>query len=361
MARLEITHRRMRHSRVVGRGFASPAAAVAWHGAIQAQDYAGAKWSVGQRVGAAGEGDVDRALTEGTIVRTHVLRPTWHFVARDDIRWILELTAPAVLRKIRRRYEQLDLHPRVLARCSSVIAAALEENGRLPRALLGRLLQGRGIDTSMPRLSFILMHCELDGLICSGGLDGNQQTHALLDQRVPPSPPRDRESAVAELVERYLQSHGPATARDLRWWSSLSAADVDAALGALASKLTREVVDGMTLWSLRPETARGRARGVHLVQAFDELLVGYTESRLAGDPRADAARASWTDPTLPGGILLLDGSVAGHWSRTMTTASLRLEVRLYEPGTPTAEAVAAAGEALGRFFRRGVTVASAAV
>lgn len=74
----EIVRRRMHNSRLTGRSFDTPDQAVRWHGAIQAQDYGPAKWSVGQRAGNLVDEDLDSARAAGSIIRTHVLRPTWH-------------------------------------------------------------------------------------------------------------------------------------------------------------------------------------------------------------------------------------------------------------------------------------------
>src|SRR5437870_2965961 len=87
---------RMRNSRLTKPQFTRPDEVVRWNGAMQAQDYGPAKWSIGQRAAGLVDADLDEALASARIVRTHVLRPTWHFVARDDVRWLLALTGPRV-------------------------------------------------------------------------------------------------------------------------------------------------------------------------------------------------------------------------------------------------------------------------
>jgi len=71
---------------------------VGWLGAVQSQDYGPAKWAVGMRQRRASDAAVERAFAEGRILRTHVLRPTWHFVLPADIRWLLTATAPRLWR-----------------------------------------------------------------------------------------------------------------------------------------------------------------------------------------------------------------------------------------------------------------------
>src|ERR671919_2153045 len=172
MTPLEIARRRIRNSRLSGDPFAAPDEAVRWHLAMQAQDYGPAMWSIGQRSREVADADVDRALTDGAIVRTHVLRPTWHFVARDDIRWLLALSGPRVRQGSAGRLRQLGLDARTLGRAEKIIASALEGGNRLTRDELGAELDRRKLDRGGQRMPWLLMHCELIGLIGSGGREG---------------------------------------------------------------------------------------------------------------------------------------------------------------------------------------------
>jgi hypothetical protein len=351
---LGVARRRIRNSRLAGASFDAPDEAVRWHGAMQAQDYSLAKWSIGQRVPGLADGDVDRALEAGTLVRTHVLRPTWHFVAPDDVRWMLALTGPRVLQHVGPRQRQLELDHRTLTRCEVLIASALQGGNHLTRDAIGGVLAGAGIDASGQRLPHILLHCELQGVICSGGLAGKRHAYALLDERVSKDRPLNGEEALVELARRYLQSHGPATVQDLRWWSSLTIANIKKALHLLGSEVQSEMIDGITFWSVATsESSSRRGRRGHLLQAFDELLVGYTESRYFGDPRAAAARAAWTNPSLPNGVVLVNHGVAGHWKRTVDKGSISVRVVVYEDLTSAGgRAVEAAAARFGRFLGR---------
>jgi hypothetical protein len=319
---------------------------------MQAQEYALAKWAIGQRAPGLVDEELDRALADGSIVRTHVLRPTWHFVARDDLRWLLALTGPRVQRSIARRYRDLGLDPRTLARCVSVVTAALKGGGRLTRAEIGEVLDAARIDRSGQRLPFILMHCELEAIICSGGLSGKQQTYALVDERVPEGGRFDRDQALAELARRYLAGHGPATVQDLRWWSSLTVADIRDALSMLGPEVVSEEVDGVSFWSLSESRRRYHSEsGMELLHTFDELIVGYTQSRFVGDPHAELARAAWKERSVPAGILLHDGGIAGVWKRSVKRDAVVIEAFLYESLKPRAAgALAAAAGDLGRFI-----------
>ncbi len=195
-------------------------------------------------------------------------------------------------------------------------------------------------------------------MIASGGLSGKRQTYALLNERVPKEGPFDREGALLEAVRRYLRSHGPATVKDISWWSGLTIGDIRRALDALGSEVERETVDGLTFWA--PADADDRPspdRRVHLLQAYDETVVGYTESRWFGDPRAEPVSAAWREPGQPSDVLLVGSGIAGLWSRRGDGASIRIEALLFKPRLRgLAAALERAVEEHSLFFDRPVTL-----
>jgi hypothetical protein len=346
----------MKSSRLSGTTFSAAREVVEWHGGMQAQDYGPAKWSVGQRATNLTDEDLDLALASGSILRTHVLRPTWHFVSRNDIRRLLAITGPRVQQHNESRYLQLGLDNQTRARCETLIAAALGGGIHLTRREIGDILEDAGIDTSGQRLPHILMHSELEAVVCSGVPQGRQQTYALLDERAPDNGRFHREEALVDLVRRYFSSHGPATVQDLRWWSSLTVADIKSALLSLASELRRDTIDGLQFWCKAPdEEVALEGNGAHFLQAYDELIVGYRESRYFGDPRRAAARAAWKNRELPNGLVLLDGAVAGHWRRKTERDRTRVELLMYDYPTGSADrALEDAARDLARFLRRAV-------
>jgi len=189
-------------------------------------------------------------------------------------------------------------------------------------------------------------------VIGSGGLAGKQHAYALLDDRVPAGGRFDRDDALVELVRRYLTSHGPASVKDMSWWSGLTMADLRKALELLDDEVRSETVDGIALSSIASEGSPPPAvRGAHLLQTYDELVVGYTESRFMGDLGAEKARAAWGDRTFPSGVLLLNGRIGGHWRRTIERTRVLIDVQLYEePKRGDAKAIEAAAAGLGRFL-----------
>ena len=318
-----VLDRRLRSVRLAGPLLGSPADVVGWFGAVQAQDHGPASWSVGQRLRRTGAAEVARAFAAGEFLRTHVLRPTWHFVRPDDIVWLQELTGPRVQARNTPTYVREGLDERTLARADELVVGALSAGEHLTRDELGEVLRAGGIDTSGLRLGLASMHAELEGLICSGALRGKQHTYALVADRAPGARRLSRDEALAELALRYLTSHGPATAKDLRWWSGLTLKDVTAAIHAVSDRLERLEVDGTTYWWVPEAPVRRRPSPVvDLVQIFDEYVVAFAESRHLAGPGLAGERPAMNS------LVLLDGRVAGHWRRTVRSGGATVEALL---------------------------------
>src|SRR4051812_14474801 len=279
-----LTRRRLANQGLAGPPLAGPEEVVGWMGAVQAQDYPAARWAVAQRTASARETDLDRLLDQGAIVRTHVLRPTWHLVLPRDLRWLLALTGPRVHAASARGYREFGLDGALLARSDALLGRTLGGGVTLTRTELAAALRGGGIPAEGTRLAHILMHAELEAVIVSGGRRGKQMTYALLDGRVPPARPLSRTEALAELARRYFASHGPATAADAAWWSGLTVADVKT--GIAAAGLASLMVGGEVYWTAASDRARTRvpADVVHLLPSYDEYLVAYQNRAAALHP-----------------------------------------------------------------------------
>jgi DNA glycosylase AlkZ-like len=355
MTPLDVAQRRLRNERLVGPAFAAPADVVSWLGAVQSQDYGGAKWAVAQRARGCSDADVEEACDRGDIVRTHVMRPTWHFVTSADARWMLELTAPRVHAANAYYYRQLELDERVFTKSHAALAAALRGGRHLTRVELGHALERAGIRAAGTRLAYVLMRAELDAVICSGPRRGKQFTYALFDERVPASKPLARDQALAELVRRYFASHGPATVQDFAWWSGLTVADGTKGIDLAKASLVRDVVDGKSYWQAptRPPPAPKKPT-IHLLPNFDEYLVAYKDhgSLFDRDVRAMFDRR---DNFLSNHIVVRNGRVIGGWRRTLGRGMVSIETRLLVPldAAETSE-LARAAERYGRFLGLGV-------
>ena len=285
-----IARQRLRNQRLAGAPFASPEEALRWLGASQAQEHAVAKWSLAQRASRHDDVALARALADGRILRTHVLRPTWHFVLPEDIRWIQALTGPRVQRLNGSVYRRLELDDAVLSRCRTVIERALEGGVLLTRQELAARLAEAGIQARGSRLAHIVMHLELDAVVCSGVPRGKQQTYALLEERAPQALRLEGDEALAELTRRYFRSRGPATLKDFRWWSSLTAAEAKRGVEPIRSELEKVDADGRTYCFVPPLPA-ARAPAPHTVAQWHTHSCGTSGPALAGDdPPADARR-----------------------------------------------------------------------
>jgi hypothetical protein len=321
-------------------------------GAVQAQDYQGAKWALAQRLKRqAVDADIERELTVGHIIRTHVLRPTWHFVAPEDLRWMLALTAPRVKAFMASYNRKLQLTPDVFRRSHATIAKALEGGKHLTRSELRVPLERSGIGTiPTQRLAHLMMEAELDGVICSGARRGKQFTYALVDERVPAAPPRDRDDALLELTRRYFRARGPATSRDFAWWSGLAMADVKRGIDIAGRELERLTVGEQAFWSTTDaKPHRGTKNTAHLLPNYDEYFIGFKD-RSAGAQRLGNAAIVTGGSALIAHIVIVGGQLVGGWRRRLEKSHVEVTLDLLTR-LPAAEQdlIAAAALRFGRF------------
>ena len=326
---LDITRTRLRNQRLSGGRFAKPEEVVSWLGAVQAQEYGHAKWALGLRMQRAADAQIEAAFSEGRILRTHVMRPTWHFVAPADIRWMLALTAPRVSAAMAPYNRRLELDAAVFRRSQRAMHRALRGGQELTRQELKAVLQRAGVHADgVQRLAHIVMQAELDAVICSGARRGKQFTYALLDERVPMSRPRSRDDALAELARRYFTSHGPAQVHDFAWWSGLTVSDARAGVAAIERELAHEIVDGATYWVSSSGRMRTAPRTAYLLPLFDEYLIAYKDRRAALDI-SRWTRAASRDPfSAP---IVVDGQVVGGWKRIQKTGKVRVALTPFAP------------------------------
>jgi len=313
---LDIVQRRLHNQLLSQTKFTQPSQVVAWLGAVQSQDYAGAKWAIAQRTNGLTDADIEQAFARGEILRTHVMRPTWHFVTPADIRWMLELTAPRVRAAMAYTNRQLGLDTAIFKKSNAVLAKGLRENQHLTRSELGEILQKAGVPVDGLRLGHLMGRAELDGVICSGARRGKQHTYALLDERAPQVKTLERDEALAELTRRYFRSHGPATLRDFVWWSGLTTNDARTGIDFVKPQLEGETMDEQTYWFVSSATKKKSSSTVHLLPDYDEYTVGYTD-------RTSIFNVTHTDKLDSRGsilfqyAILMDGLVIGTWKRVL--------------------------------------------
>lgn len=352
-----LLRQRFRNQHVTGKPLAKPEDVVRMLGAVQSQDYPGAKWSLGQRVMSCTDAAIDEAFNAGRILRTHVLRPTWHFILPDDIRWILELTASRVQALNAYVYRTEELDKTLFARAHKAFTRALRDGQQLTRKELAGVLGKIGIAAEKNRLASIVMHAELEGLICSGGLKGKEHTYSLLEERAPNARRLDRDEALAELVVRFLTGHAPATIRHFVWWSGLTLVDAKRGVAAARSDLGEPVkFENADWYGLSTAPARPEKLAAFLIPEYDEALTGYRD---LGTPDLHPGKSdkSWRDVFYR--PVVVGYQRAGTWKRVIGSRSISMELNLFAKLDEVQwKAVDEAVDRYSRFIEMPVTIAN---
>ena len=344
--------------RLAGHSYATATDAVAGLLAVQAENPAQASWAVADRSVGVSDDSLAALLDQGEILRTHVLRPTWHFVGADDIRWLVQLTAPRVRRTMVQVQRSLGVDDAMLDQSSDILATALAGANHLVRDEAAAVLADAGLPVDAGRVGLFLTHAELSDLVCSGMTRDGEHTWALLDERAPHARRLDRDEALAELTLRYFTGHGPATERDLAYWASLTLGDVRAGLATVADELASFEHDGRTYWHAEVRPSDGAVAGprAHVLQTLDELHNGYQDSRYALD--ADRILPKGRLPSV--GMVLVDGQFAAGHRRSVTDDRVTFELDTYR-SLPADEldAIEDAAARCGKFLGRPALVITA--
>lgn len=326
-----IAQLRLQRQRIASGKFVSPAEAVSWLGAMQAQDYAAALWAIGLRTRNATLAQVEQAIAERRIVRTWPMRGTLHFLAAEDVRWMSALMAPRVIANNKSRLQrEFDLDDAALARCRKVLVKALRDGQRLTRSETYAKLEEAGISTARQRGIHITGRLAQEGLLCLGPRADKQPTFVLLDEWIPDSRTLEREQALAKLARRYFHSHGPATPQDFAWWSGLTVKDVQLAIELAAADLAQEIIGGRLYLHSGEEPGPTDVSGdPHLLPSFDEYLVAYKD-------RSEAVEARFSQQVI--GInglfnagIVIGGRIVGTWKRNIDKTGVTVELSPFRP------------------------------
>jgi Winged helix DNA-binding domain len=298
-------------------------------GCVQSQEYGHALWSLGMRTSGLTAADVQAEFDRGFFLRTHILRPTWHFVAAEDIRWILQVTAPRVQKLNQTIYRQHGLDPATLEQGLAIIIEELEGRRYRTRVELARALADRGLASQGVGLAYIVMNAELAGVICSGPVRGAQQTYALLEERVPRSRGADARSAsgarradIPELAARFFLGHGPASLQDLARWSSLTVGQCRDALDVIKDQLGCISVEGEELWFDPAAPPPGPVPGALLLPLYDELTLSYP---VINFPQSTGHPHQRGEDLFIGCVIISETNV-GLWRRTLRGRKMIMEI-----------------------------------
>jgi hypothetical protein len=293
---------------------------------MQAQDFFGAKWAIGQRMRRAFDVDIEAAFTDGRILRTHILRPTWHFVASDDIHWLLKLSAPRVHTANNHMYRQTKLDAKTFVKSHSILSKALSDKYCTRNELKAELAREK-ITTDNLRLAYIMMHAELEGLICSGPRRGKQFTYALLNQRALKSKELHRDEALAGLVLRFFAARGPATIQDFSYWSGLTIADGNAGIQMVKKQLNYDE----PYWFADEKTKMKPMNRAYLLPNYDEFGMSYRDHgvSLTTEQKDQTQNYSFSH------LIVINGQLKGTWRRGQKGNGVEIEFWPFKPFSRT--------------------------
>ena len=329
----EIPFLRMHNQQIDGAVCTTPKELVSRMGAMQAQDFSMAKWAIGQRVPESTLTSIEADYNAGVILRTHLMRPTWHLVSPDDIYWMLELSAPQIKKIMKTNDKRFELDAIIYSKCNHLIENLLSSRGNITREELLHEFENEHIRTNENRLSHILIQAELEGIVCSGPIRQNKLTYSLLAERVPQKKKIVRDEALAALAGRYFSSHGPATQRDFVWWSGLTVTDSRNALEMIKTNFLSETIGTDTFWFSEPsDYTRPVSPPVHLLPAYDEYLISYANRSAALATVHNKKTISNNGIFHP--VIVVNGQVEGLWKRTTLKDVVKIETSHFQLHDP---------------------------
>lgn len=329
MTSTDIATLRLYAQHIAQADFTSAEQVVSWMGAMQAQDYAGALWSIALRTKNLTQGDVEQAVVDRQIVRSWPMRGTLHFMSAKDAKWMVNLLAPRALNAAKSRREQLNIDETVLEETKRVFKQSLSGGNCLSRPDILAKLEAAGISTASQRGYHLLSHFAQTGLICFGPHEGKQATFVLMDEWLPDSPSYSKEEALTELARRFFISHGPATVHDFAGWSNLTLGDARAGLSGAEHLLTSEEVDSKLYWFDPTLRDIKTSPSTFLLPGFDEFMLGYKD-------RSAALAVVHAQKIVPGNngvflpTIIVNGQVDGLWKRTTRVRSTKIDLLPFE-------------------------------
>ncbi|MFM2224614.1 MAG: hypothetical protein RJA07_816 [Bacteroidota bacterium] len=331
-----IPHHRLHKQQIAQQQFQQPNELLNWMGAMQAQDYEMSKWAVALRLPDANENKIEAALNNGELIRTHILRPTWHIVSAENLRWMLDLSAPQLIRTLNSYSKSVGMDAKTLLQSEKIILKLLAKKNHCTRDEIMAVLQKEKINTDNYRSAHIMFHAELNGLVCNGIRKGKEISYALLEERIPQSKKINRDEALAKLALIYFQSHSPATLKDFSWWSGLNQTDAKKAIDSASKFLEKIEVGEQTYFvsvnekniPLAPFKGGITAAEIYLLPAFDEYIISYNHRFDVVDK--NHAPKVFTNNGIFKPMIVQDGKIIGIWKRTVLAKKLKTEIFPFE-------------------------------
>lgn len=330
---MNISNIRLLNQQLANPLFRQPKELISWMGAMQAQNYSMVRWAVGMRLKSATLRTVEEALRRGDILRTHVMRPTWHLVAAEDIRWMLKLSAQRIIsanESFAKGYD-LDISEELYTKSHLLLEKILCGKKSLTRQEIAEHFNREGIQVDTNRMNRFMARAEQVGLVCSGEDKGGKYTYMLLEERVAPVPEITKDEALARLARSYFRSHSPAVLQDFIWWSGLSATEAKQAVYLIESELTADQWKDQTWYVHNDCRTRGKLSGtVHLLPSYDEYLLGYKD-RTEVLPKEHYPKA-FTNNGLFYPVILHEGQVIGNWNKSAKKSGPLVEHSCFRNG-----------------------------
>lgn len=326
----KITDIRLNNHLLADSKFRTIKSVVAWFGAVQAQNFNMSKWAIGLRLSDITDKAVEEALNKGDIIRTHILRPTWHIVSSDDIYWMLALSAPRIKASMRSSDKEYDINNDIITKTNIIIEQILEKEDNLTRQELGIRLVEHNLNLENPgRLKHLLFHAELDGIVCNGTVKNKKQTYTLLEKKVPDKIYLNKEESLEKLARKYFSSHSPATLQDFIWWSGLAVGEAKLAMEFIKADFYAEEVDNLTYrFSNSSVFSQPDSNAYHLLPAFDEYIVGYKYRHHF--LRSDMYKKVISHNGIFKPIIVKDGQVVGIWKREEKKSVVTIQPELFD-------------------------------
>jgi hypothetical protein len=349
----EVSQLRLISQQIASASFKTAKEIVSWMGAIQAQDFNMAKWAIGLRVPGLTESEVESAIDKGEIIRTHLLRPTWHFVSADDAGWMIALSGPRIKASMKGRHKQMELTETIFKKSNKIIETALKNEGHLTRDELVSILKKAKMPVDNPRGGHLFLRAELDALICSGPLRAKKNTYALFYERIPAQKNIGRDEALARLAKKYFTSHCPATIHDFAWWSGLTASDARNAIEMMKPETISEKIGSEIYWLHRSFSGSLQKKdSVYLLPAFDEFLISYA------DRAASLSSQHYSKALTQNGIfkpvIVINGKVSGLWKKSLIKNMIKPELDFFEtPAKKLKSLISKASDQFSDFLNQG--------
>lgn len=313
--------------------FETPKDLVTWMGAMQAQDFTMAKWAIGIRLKSGSIQQVEDAINRGEIIRTHIMRPTWHFVPAEDLRWMLQLTGERVRMAFDSYVKKMAIPESMYNQCRSVLERILEGNNHLTKQEIGEELKKEGIIKESSLANYFLGRAEAFGLICSGACKGREHTYALIDERVPATNELHKDEALAKLATRYFSSHSPASFQDFLWWSGLLITEARQAIQLIESDLIKDRYAGEELfihqsWNdhlYQPDET------VHFLPPYDEYLISYKDRTAVLD--LEHHPKAFNNYGIFQPVIMHNGRIVGNWKKVVKKGDVSVETSFFDKKT----------------------------